>query len=385
MDYPDIRNDALGRLLVFFEPETEKDVKLLLLRYVNQQLEKMALRDSVQRERVYQCLCGYTIPTEAINGRKRRGAVTAVCPVCVSETPIDDLAEESTRPDIRVADIETKADAEQQRQKRLLVLSERERSNEVHVVLCHNHEDRPVVQDLEQRLREQGILAWIDEHGMLVIHTAPIIVEGWANPVEQTSQEQVIAAVLRQILAKYFNESELRDLCFDLNIDYESLPGQGKGDKARELADYSRRRRRTTEVLLHCRRMRPEIDWQHLGLTISSAQLPTSSTLALEQVIDADPVIAVVIGKHALGPLREQEYFQVLQRFLELRKLRGKTRVQPVFVPVLLPDAPVQAEHLPHHVRHLHDIVDFRQPGALQNREQMHRFVQSILACSERS
>ena len=50
------------------------------------------------------------------------------------------------------------------------------------------------------------------------------------------------ATMLRQILAERFNEGELRTLCFDLGIDYENLPGQGKADKARELVAYFQRR-----------------------------------------------------------------------------------------------------------------------------------------------
>ena len=172
MDYPDLRNDALGRLVVFFEPGTEKDVKLPLLRYVNQQLEKMALQDSVRRERVYQCICGYTIPTDAVELRKQRGARTAVCPVCVTEMPIDDLAEETAWPDKRVADIETRADAEQQRQKRLLVLRERARNKEFDVFLCHNRKDRRAGLQLAQRLLDQGILPWIDRQDELVARPA---------------------------------------------------------------------------------------------------------------------------------------------------------------------------------------------------------------------
>lgn len=46
---------------------------------------------------------------------------------------------------------------------------------------------------------------------------------------------------LRQILTGAFDENELRTLCFDLRIDYESLPAEGKGGKARELVAYCER------------------------------------------------------------------------------------------------------------------------------------------------
>jgi WD40 repeat protein len=166
IDHPDARDDGLGRLTVFFAPDAEKENKLLLLRYVNQQLEKLAL--SVQRERVYQCSCRYIIPTEVIVRRKQFSKMTVRCPVCDNDMPIDDLAEQSTHRDERIDAIEANANAEQQRQKRVLVLRERELNHEYHVFLCHNSLDRAEVRQLAEKLRDQGILPWIDEHDLLV-------------------------------------------------------------------------------------------------------------------------------------------------------------------------------------------------------------------------
>ena len=56
-------------------------------------------------------------------------------------------------------------------------------------------------------------------------------------------------AQLRQLLSESFDDNELRDLCFDLRIDYESLPGDGKSAKARELVMYCDRHKRLDEFL----------------------------------------------------------------------------------------------------------------------------------------
>jgi Effector-associated domain 7 len=68
-------------------------------------------------------------------------------------------------------------------------------------------------------------------------------------------------AALRHGLVTHFDASELRDLCFDLGIDYEALPGESKGDKARELVAYTERRGRTVELATLCRQLRPDADW----------------------------------------------------------------------------------------------------------------------------
>jgi hypothetical protein len=92
--------------------------------------------------------------------------------------------------------------------------------------------------------------------------------------VEQRSIEQVNTAILRQIITTHFSDSELRDLCFDLNIDYENLPGQGKGDRARELVEYVRRHKRIAELVKEVRRLRPTVDWPNVEQTIAPERLP---------------------------------------------------------------------------------------------------------------
>jgi nucleoside phosphorylase len=61
------------------------------------------------------------------------------------------------------------------------------------------------------------------------------------TPPEQLSQ-------LRQNIIDHFSDQELRDLCQDMGIDYESLPGEGKSAKARELVAFCERRGRISEL-----------------------------------------------------------------------------------------------------------------------------------------
>jgi hypothetical protein len=68
-------------------------------------------------------------------------------------------------------------------------------------------------------------------------------------------------SALRQLLIKCFNDSELRNLCFDLHIDYENLNGIGKEDKVRELVAYCDRHGRIPELVEECRRLRPKVSW----------------------------------------------------------------------------------------------------------------------------
>ena len=68
-------------------------------------------------------------------------------------------------------------------------------------------------------------------------------------------------AKIRRLLIQYFKEDELQTLCFDLGIDYESLPAVGKAGKARELVGYCDRNGRIPELIDHIRQERPNLDW----------------------------------------------------------------------------------------------------------------------------
>ena len=61
---------------------------------------------------------------------------------------------------------------------------------------------------------------------------------------------------LRRILNERFDLEEIRDLCFDLTIDFDNLPGGGK--KAREVVDSCRRRGRLEELEAMIDRLRSE-------------------------------------------------------------------------------------------------------------------------------
>jgi hypothetical protein len=67
---------------------------------------------------------------------------------------------------------------------------------------------------------------------------------------------------LIQLLEYCFNESELRDLCLELGVDYDVLPGVGKAHKARELVFWSERRKSGIEKVVQvCSALRPKAPW----------------------------------------------------------------------------------------------------------------------------
>ena len=68
-------------------------------------------------------------------------------------------------------------------------------------------------------------------------------------------------APLRDQLLRTFNLAELNGLCFDLGIDFESLAGQTRPEKAQSLVAYCDRHNRMDELLARAWALRPHIDW----------------------------------------------------------------------------------------------------------------------------
>jgi hypothetical protein len=66
-------------------------------------------------------------------------------------------------------------------------------------------------------------------------------------------------------LAAGFAVSDLQVLCFHLDTDYQSLPGEGRMDKARELVLYLDRHRRIDELLTTGKELRPDVPRDELA------------------------------------------------------------------------------------------------------------------------
>jgi len=73
-----------------------------------------------------------------------------------------------------------------------------------------------------------------------------------------------LAAQLRQMLSTYFSEDELLVLCFDLNVDSESFPGEGKTRLVVELIQHMARNGHLPELIQACQQRRPQAAWDDL-------------------------------------------------------------------------------------------------------------------------
>jgi uncharacterized protein len=85
----------------------------------------------------------------------------------------------------------------------------------------------------------------------------------------QQGFERKYLTTLRQLLTIHFGLSELQTLCFDLGIDYESLPGEGKADKIRELIIYLERRGRILDIIRIGKQLRVDVTFDEVEEGVS--------------------------------------------------------------------------------------------------------------------
>ncbi|MFC1466278.1 MAG: hypothetical protein ACFLMY_15665 [Candidatus Brachytrichaceae bacterium NZ_4S206] len=150
-----------------------------------------------------------------------------------------------------------------------------------------------VVSVLTQEVSSAGVPG---DARALVAQTFQPVAASEAHDVAQMAQTPSVAyrVRLRELMLKHFDISELKTLCFDLGVDYESLGSAdaGRTDKVRELILYFERRDRLSELVTACARLRPETSWTDLSQTkvttdgrfiLDAAQLARIRQTALAQ------------------------------------------------------------------------------------------------------
>ena len=80
---------------------------------------------------------------------------------------------------------------------------------------------------------------------------------------------------VRNEIDRRFNEDELKDLCFELRVDYEDLKGGRKTDKVRELVTQMDRIDRIDDLLENCKKKRPDGKWPAPPLAQMSSKRPS--------------------------------------------------------------------------------------------------------------
>jgi len=93
---------------------------------------------------------------------------------------------------------------------------------------------------------------------------------------------------LRQQITEHFDGEELRTLCFDMGVDYDTLRGEGKEAKVRELVAFFERRGAIAELVRKCSEQRPNAVW---------IDMPEPTALPVRRAGSAPPLPSLIIGR----------------------------------------------------------------------------------------
>ena len=84
---------------------------------------------------------------------------------------------------------------------------------------------------------------------------------------------------LRQLMSGYFDLDELRQLAFDLNVDWDEVAGEAKSTKIVVLVGMLERNGRLAELMTALQAQRPQVNWPELLVEAGNgrADIPLSS------------------------------------------------------------------------------------------------------------
>jgi hypothetical protein len=78
----------------------------------------------------------------------------------------------------------------------------------------------------------------------------------------ETASTSAVAGLLRHNLRNYFDDFELRQVCFDLEVDYDRLSVYSRPKKASELVRLMAHDNRLPDLLAACTLIRPTLNWK---------------------------------------------------------------------------------------------------------------------------
>jgi len=155
--------EGRGELALFYDQQAGVAVRAQFETYVAGHLEFRALPGTVIRRAIRSCpSCGYVLPEDLVRGKLSLGMDAARCPLC--EKSVISLRDDrpSATAEAAVSEMNRSADEQRDRGVAATRLRGKIETGDYDVFLCHNAKDKPQVMAIGERLKERGILPWLD-------------------------------------------------------------------------------------------------------------------------------------------------------------------------------------------------------------------------------
>ena len=155
--------EGRGELTLFYDEQASTPVRGQFETYVAEHLQQRALPGTIVRRAIRSCsACGYVLPDDLVQGRLSRGKHLVPCPMC--EESVISLQDEGPSATAAAAVSEMNRSADEQRDRSVAAtrLQGKVKTGDFGVFLCHNSRDKAQVIAIGERLKERGILPWLD-------------------------------------------------------------------------------------------------------------------------------------------------------------------------------------------------------------------------------
>jgi len=155
--------EGRGELALFYDGQAGAVVRSQFETYVAEHLQQRALPGSLIRRALVSCpACGYLLPDELIRAKLDRGMTRARCPLC--EKQLIPLRFEKAPPLEQEVMTKMNRSADKQRDRSVVAtrLKGKAETSDFDVFLSYNTKDRVQVVEIAERLKERGILPWLD-------------------------------------------------------------------------------------------------------------------------------------------------------------------------------------------------------------------------------
>ena len=171
-------DEGRGELALFYDEQAGPVVRAQFETYVHDYLQLRALPGSMTLRRIQVCLnCGYALDDHLVRRRLDRGATTIRCPDCEQSiislvgaellapvgTATADTAPAVIKPtDAAVAEMNRSADLRRDQNVAAARLQGKIETKDFDVFLCYHSKDRDQAAAIGEKLKEHGILPWLD-------------------------------------------------------------------------------------------------------------------------------------------------------------------------------------------------------------------------------
>jgi hypothetical protein len=160
-----LSDEGRGTLQLGYTEDVADVVRTQFEQFIRTHLERRAAPGTVSRMRLYRCpRCGTPFSPVQVEAAVRLKRAILFCPVDATQVPLDDsLAASGHAQDAVTRAMDASADAARSFAAASSIVRGKEVTRDFDVFLCHNGDDKRVVHGIAWRLRERGILPWLDD------------------------------------------------------------------------------------------------------------------------------------------------------------------------------------------------------------------------------